>query len=121
MPFGVSAGEKENVLLQKKALSDYEGASKSLSKVMACLKGKSYPDDIEECGVSSFGDVEDFQQVSSCLLANTAQRATPIAGPDVDELKGIALAIDCKNRRVLIVFKKRGEFFFVDGINFMLD
>lgn len=106
---------------QWEALSGYSGASRALAKTMNCLRGKAYPSDIKECGVSSFGDAADFKKVESCLLSNVTARAVPIGGKDGKVSNTVALAIDCQERRVLIIFKKNGELFSVDGINFLLD
>jgi len=117
--FGARAGEE--AFPQTEALSRYSGASKALAKTMNCLRGKTYPTDIKECGVSSFGDAADFEKVESCLRSNLTGRAVPIGGKDGKASSTVALTIDCQERRVLIIFKKNGELFSVDGINFLLD
>lgn len=106
---------------QWKALAEYRGASSDLAKTMNCLRGKTYPNDIKECGISSFGDASDFEKVETCLVSQVAARAVPILDKDGKVTNTVALAIDCQDRRVLIIFKKNGDLFSVDGINFLLD
>jgi hypothetical protein len=117
--FFAHAGDE--ALLQKEALSEYRGASRNLAKTMNCLRGKTYPNDIKECGISSFGDAADFEKVETCLVSQVAARAVPIRDKDGKVINTVALAIDCQERRVLIIFKKNGELFSVDGISFLLD
>jgi len=116
------AGERKTGLLQSEALSEFAGASKNLTGTMICLKGRVYPNDVEKCGVSSFGNAALFEEVESCLALKTAKRAFPIGRKLGDkETHRIALTIECNERQILIMFKKRRGEFFVDDIGFLLD
>lgn len=116
------ACENGTTPLQSKALSKYKGASKHLTEAMSCLRGKQYPDDINECGISSFGNELEQTQVEVCLRSQTPKSVRALgASKQRNQDQKIALMIDCDNQRVLVVFRKEKNQFVVDGINFLVD
>lgn len=119
--FSIQSSVAVNTSLQKKALSGFAGASASLTATIACLRNKTYPDDIEQCGVSSVGTKEEFEKAASCILLNESRPVVPLAGTKKRGYRKIALVVDCNRERILIVFNERDNIFYVDGINLLLD
>ena len=116
------ACENDTGPLQAKALSGLNGASRNLGEAMRCLQGKGYPEDINMCGISSFGSDTELKQVESCLTSAVPKSVRGL-GPysKYKAPQKIALLMECNKKNVLFVFRKQKGEFVVDGINFLLD
>lgn len=121
-PAKAFSGESSIPFLQSNPLWKYKGASKHLSEVMRCLHGKQYPNDIEQCGVASFGNEIELQQVETCLGSQLPKAVRPLSSSkDGSQAQKVALFIDCDDKTVLVMFRKEKVEFFVEQIGFLLD
>ncbi len=71
LALGLAAGAAASPI-QAKALKSLPGASASLEQTLACLKGKKYPADIEQCGLSGFQSDAALAQAGKCLRTGRA-------------------------------------------------
>jgi len=53
--------------MQTGVLKNLRGASKDLDFKLNCLRNKSYPDDIEKCGLSGFSTLYSVVEISELL------------------------------------------------------
>lgn len=121
-PVKVFSDESHAPFLQSNALSKYKGASRHLSEVMRCLHGKQYPNDIEQCGIASFGTEIELKHVEACLGSHLPKAVRPLtSSKDGSRAQKVALFINCDDKTVLVMFRKVKVKFFVEQIGFLLD
>jgi len=94
--FEVSAGAKDaNAVL----LAKFPGANADLKLKLECLRTKSYPDDIEICGLPGFGASAHQKKIEDCLKSKSG-KTFPLPHAKM------MLVVQCSGMRVAAEFEK---------------
>jgi len=93
------SGEK-----QSQPLRNLPGASEDLESKLKCLKGKSYPNDIEKCGLQGYGDSANQTRFEDCLSSKNGNVVPLRLTPGGQHIK-VALIVPCATVKVLAEFE----------------
>lgn len=107
---------------QSEELSESVEAGKQLRRTLQCLRGKAYPEDMEICGVQGFGTLHEIDTFESCLASQAPAKLFSLAQQSCrKENEKMASSIECDQKTVLVVFRRQGKGFIVDGINYLME
>jgi|APAra7269097289_1048552.scaffolds.fasta_scaffold03461_3 hypothetical protein len=91
-----SAGAKD---AQAISLAKFPGANADLKVKLECLRKKSYPADIEICGLSGFGTSAHQNKIEDCLNSKSG-KTIPLPNAKM------MLVVQCSRMRVAAEFEK---------------
>ena len=98
-------------------LEKFPKANENLFKTLRCLHGKVYPEDIDKCGVGIFASESQLDEIEICLGSYQSRQVRLL----VKKPLLVGLFADCKSGRVMALFKKLGDDYVVDSINFLME
>jgi len=106
--------------MQTGVLKNLRGASKDLDFKLNCLRNKSYPDDIEKCGLSGFGTLAHEKDIENCL-STKAGLLHPLEVKPSGEYITVLMTVQCAKIWVAVLFKARSQKYSVVEIGELLD
>jgi hypothetical protein len=90
--------------MQVRALENLPGASEDLSFKLKCLKSKTYPDDIEKCGLSGFSTAAHQTKVERCLSSGSG-KLHPLQVTSNGQYVKVMLVVPCATMKVAAEFE----------------
>lgn len=100
--------------VQVALLAEYNGANEDLESKLKCLETRSYPGDIEICGISGFQDSTYQNKVEECLYSKKGNIV-------LLKKSKIMLVVQCLEMRVAVEFEKKKDKYLLVYIGELLD
>jgi hypothetical protein len=99
-------------------LEKFSGANANLLKSLRCLHGKTYPNDVDNCGIASFGSEPQLNEVETCLRSQKTKKTVNVL---VENPIRVGLTADCKSGRIFVLFRPAGDKYVVHDVGFLMD
>lgn len=116
------ACQKDMGSIQSEEVQELKEANKQLGRTLQCLRGKTYPEDIDLCGVQGLGTLREIETLETCLASQPQANFFSLEqGGRREKKEKMALSIECDKKTILVVFRRHGNEFVVDDISYLTE